>query len=121
MGNCVVSANNQLRMSALQVMTTLIAMASEKYIRWLKVTNWQSTDLEIKINKYMAIWSNSQTYIGWWHNMKCAPIDMIFLATILQLKVTKRELGALDGEKISYLFDAFGTGWTPLVDLMFFI
>ena len=78
MGNCVVSANNQLRMSVLQVTTTLIAMASEKYIRWLKVTNWQSTDLEIKINKYMAIWSNSQTYKGWWHNMKCAPIDTIF-------------------------------------------
>ena len=78
MGNCVVSANNQLRMSALQVTTTVIAMASEKYIRWLKVTNWQSTDLEIKINKYMAIWSNSQTFKGWWHNMKCAPIDMIF-------------------------------------------
>lgn len=26
----------------------------------------------------MAIWSNYQTYKGWWHNMKCAPIDMIF-------------------------------------------
>lgn len=33
MGNCVVSANNQLRMSVLQVTTTLITMASEKYIR----------------------------------------------------------------------------------------
>ena len=65
MGNCVASANNQLRMSALQVTTTLIAMASEKYIRWLKFG--KSHQL-----------ANYQTYKGWWHNMKCAPIDMIF-------------------------------------------
>lgn len=98
MGNCVVSANNQLRMSVLQVTTTLITMASEKYIRWLKF--WQKSPIgNQQIWKQIGqIIKHTKAGDTTWSVL---PFIRFFLATILQLKVTKRELGALDGEKIS--------------------